>query len=146
MKSVNLCSFGSIVRISSWLDILEFAHFEHTIFICHLERLLEFSLADMIVSHSWCSGVTSSVGQAQWLCCFPKNFVFYTYLLFSIVAVIVWNDITNWGSWPIWSSVWMLFFRQVNWMFPQGVLQPWHKVAHCPSVCWLGSRSCKLVL
>lgn len=143
--SLNIVSIGSSTHLCKLL------HFKQYFVIRVLEILIEIRLSYKVVSHSRRLGVSSCVTQSQWFGCFFQDLIFLSETFGCLLAVIVGNYITNWCTWPIWSSILKLFFRKVNSSICELLLQSWQTLAKCLSKSTLSSscgyfiRKCNFV-
>lgn len=119
--------------------------------LCHLEQLRvvlplhfeEIFTVRVIMSHCTGSRMSSSVLSNSWWLFLTKHFVLLPNFIRSLLPVIIAHNITNWCSRPIWPSVRMSFFGQINWLLLNGKIETRQLIfSFVSSVGCLGS-SCR---
>ena len=116
---------STVMSISSGLNVLEFAHLEKAFGIDLDYGFIEVGLRDACLREGRSSGVPSRVVQGQGLRSFPQNIVLSSQGLFCVLAVVVRNHVSHWGSRPVWSAVWVLLFWQVNLRLRKVLIKSW---------------------
>ena len=86
----------------------------------------------------------SSETQAHRLLGLSEDIILLRDYLSSYIAVIVRYNVSHRGAWPVWSSVEVILFRQVDSVIGNLGLKPWHRVGERLSEGTLSPSGCRL--
>ena len=131
-----------IICISPSLRILKLLHLKELwmVFSLHLKEVLAMRV---IMGHRASSCVPSRVLSNCWRLLIAQNFVFHTDLSGSCLSIVVAHDITYWCSRSIRSTIWVLLFWQIYWLFLNLKIESWQSLfTSISSVSGLCSCSC----
>ena len=152
LGSTWLCCVWSFVEVTALMEVIICVGDSFWILkLCHLEQLSvvlplhfeEIFTVRVIMSHCTGSCMPSSVLSNSWRLFLTKHFVLLADFVRSLLPVIIADNITNWCSRPIWPSVRMSFFGQVNWLLLNGKIETRQLIfSSVSSVGCLGS-SCR---
>ena len=112
------------MSVGSWLNSLEFLHLE-ALGVSGCKLFDVGAVGDSIMGHGRGFGVSSGVVKAEWLGGLSKDLVLAAQALFGNLTVVVRHNITNWGSWSIWSSISKLFSWDHNLHVCSALLHAW---------------------
>ena len=143
VKYLSLSVFEcSVVRIESACYVSEFAHFEQIIRAGSSISFIEVLLGYVIIGHGRCFGMSSWVVKTNWLGCFSQDIVLLSNLFVCDIPIVIAYNISDWSTWSIWSSIWMLLLWQENSIIWEIMSKSWQVVWLLSSICRLGSWCC----